>query len=185
MASKLYQYMLVPLGVSNKFKTLDNIFNGITLSIYGLFLITCVLSLATISTKYEFIIRLSAFLYVAVGLKAHKDLNNNIKDFLGMTEAIENFESKRCPNNCPFSYSLIIFLLSFLTFYISCAVMFMLSLIQDQMFNGFEIVQFKVMLSHHATLTSFIPTYLSFLLQFLYFEFCIVSKSICKSKFLY
>ncbi len=72
--SKLYQYMLVPLGVSLMFKTLDNIFNGITLSIYGLFLITGVLSLAHISTEFEFIIRLSAFIYFVVGLKAHKDL---------------------------------------------------------------------------------------------------------------
>ena len=152
MASMLYQYMLVPLGVSHKFKTLDNIFNGITLSIYGLFLIIGVLSLATFSTEFEFIITLSAVLFIAVGLKAHKDLKKNFKDFMGMTEAIEDFESKRCSNNCQFSYSLIKFFLSFLTFYISCVLMFMLSPIQDKMFNCFEIVQIKMMLSHHATL---------------------------------
>ena len=163
----------MPLGVSHKFKTLDNIFNGITLSIYGLFLITFVLSLANITTEYELIIKLSAFVCVLTAVKTHKDLKNNIKDFMGMTEAIEDFESRRCPNNCQFSYSLIIFLLSFLSTYILIAVTIVLSPIQDQIFNGLEIVHIKVVLSHHATLTCFNIVYLVFLVQFLYFEFCI------------
>ena len=165
--------MLVPLGVSHKFKTLDNIFNGITLSIFGLFLLTFGLSLATISTKYELIIKLCAFVSTLSRVKSHKVLKNNIKDFLGMTEAIEDFESKRCPNNFSFNYSLILFLLTFLSVYISCVFLVASSPFQDQIFNGFKIVHIKVMLSHHFTFTSFIPIYSTFLLQFLYFEFCI------------
>ena len=51
--------------------------------------------------------------------------------------------------------------------------MFTLDPLQDQMFNGLELVHIKVMISNHAILTSFIPNYLAFLMQFLYFEFCI------------
>ena len=171
--SKLYQYMLVPLGVSHKFKTLDKIFNGIILSIFGLFLLTSSLTLAIIKTKYELIITFSGFLTILSGVKSHKDLKNNIKDFLGMTEAIEDFESKRCPNKCSFSYSIIVFLLTFLSIYISCVLLISLSPIQDQMFNGLQTVHIKVMLSHHATLTTYFLLYLPFLVQFLYFEFCI------------
>ena len=165
--------MLVPLGVSLKFKTLDNIFNGITLSIYGLFLLTYGLSLALISTKYEFIIKLSAFVCVLTALKTHKDLKNKIQDFLGMTEAIEDFESKRCPNNTPFGYSISIFLLSLMMTYLSTVIMVVMSPLQDQIFNGFENFHVQVYFSHHATLTLSIPAYHLYVIQFLLFEFWI------------
>ena len=165
---RLFQYMLVPFGLSFRFASIDYYFSGITVSIFGLFFVTTVLSFGVFNDIKMVVLKISFLVTVLCLIRSFKLLQQNLEKFYEMYDEILAFDETHTPQTNKFGLSMIIFLLSFMLTYITG--MYIVS--TNSFINEiFELVNFKVYLYHHFAITSFYFVYWLYVIQFIVFEF--------------
>ena len=174
----LFQYILLPFGLSLRHKTLDYIFSGISSSVFFLMAVTTLLSLP-INTSIEVILlKISSFGLLFVWIWAYILLNKRSEDLYGMFDAILVFERNRTPKErLKFGFSLILFISCLMLSYV-LSIHFTLSNIEFNLI--FAPVQFEILFYHHAPLTFLFLIYWVFVIQFIHFEFCYKYNNLLK-----
>ena len=166
----LFQYMLLPFGMTQRHRIMDQIFNGIAVSFFGLMFMTCLLSLPVDISLMPVLMKITSLGTQLMWIRAFIFLKRNSENIYGMFDAILDFEGKQCPKQrLNFGFSLILFIICFMSSYI-IAIYFTLSNVE---FNKlFTLITFKLYLYHHASVTFLYFIYWMFLFQFIYIEFC-------------
>ena len=161
----LFEYMIVPFGLSLKHKSLDNCFIGITYSVFGLFLVTIALSLPFFTTVSDLIMKINFIVVISSMTSAYCLLKNKFEKILGMISSIEAFEEKRCKPKQKFRLSLIAFILCFMLTFVASVYQVMLNVrIYTHLFK------YQLFMYHHICLTGLHVIYFVYLIQFIFFE---------------
>ena len=163
----LFQYILLPFGLSLKHKTLDSIFTGISYSVFSLWLITQVLSLLIDMTIKTTLLKLSSFTVGLIWVRIHIFLKQNSEDFYGMFDSILAFQRRKCPQTLKFNVSSVGFILCFMICYIITLVYVLLNLFINQLYAMYKL---NFLLYHNIALSGFYIIYWIYVTQFIYFE---------------
>ena len=124
----LFQYILLPFGLSVKYKTLDQILTGISFSIFGLMIIITVSILASDAQHKDFYkdtgfyLKLSSLVIEITGVWAYALLKSREQNFNGMFEAILAFERNKCRQRISFGHiwfgtASLLFIVSYVTYF--------------------------------------------------------------------
>ena len=107
----LFQYILLPFGLSFEYKTSDNIFTRISYSVSCILITSTLLSLP-VATTFTAIISKASALGVCINLfRGHLFLKKISEDFYGIFDAILVFERNKTPKErLKFGFSLILFI---------------------------------------------------------------------------
>ena len=160
--------LFVPFGLSLRYKTLDKVFNGITISIFGLFLVTALISMTVFTNIAELLVKVFAVLNLSTLVMAYILLKKKLWKIVGMFEAVIDFERKRCPKKNRIDFSLILFVLCFISTLISSIHVIVLD---DTLVKIFLTVRYKTIVYYQFIVTGGFYFYWMFLIQFLFFEF--------------
>ena len=173
----LFQYILLPFGLSLRHKTLDNIFTGISVSMFGLVFTTIMVSIPFCNTTKTIIFRFSSLAIQMSYIAAYYLLKKRSEDIYGMFDAILEFEKKQTPKErLKFGFSLISFITCLMLTYV---LSIYLVLTNQEYYNLFALNQFfnQVILYYNPipipiVLTFLFFIYWMFVIQFIHFEFC-------------
>ena len=148
---RLFQYMLVPFGLSFRFNSLDYYFTGITISIFGLFFVTTVLSFGAFNDTKMILLKANFLVTVSSMLWSFKLIKQKLEKFYGMYDEILAFDEMYIQSRNTFGFSLIIFLLSFTFTYITGIYVVLTNTFINEIF---ALAHLKIYLYHHFALTS-------------------------------
>ena len=166
----LFQYVLLPFGLSLRYKTLDYIFTGISTSIFGLMVGTTLLSLPMDSSLNVILAKLVALLVEFFRIWAYVFMRKRSEDLYGMFDAILIFERNKTPKErLKFGFSLILFISCLMLSYVITILLTLLNIEINQLFVP---LKFDILFCHHAAVTFLFVIYWTFVIQFIYFEFC-------------
>ena len=130
----LIQYMLTPFGLSLRHKSIDYYFTGIVVSVFGLFLLTLVLSFISLTPITGLILRIIVFFYVITSIMAYIHLKSTFWKFIAMYDEISHFEHKYSMSTS-FTIPLITFIIWFISSYIACVLNFTLNNVYEELFG--------------------------------------------------
>ena len=167
----LFQYILLPFGLSLKHKTLDFIFTGISVSTLGILFMTHLLALPKDYLSFNAVLsKISGLVLFCISTRAYIHLKKCSEDIYGMFDAILVFERNKTPKErLKFGFSLISFISCFMSSYVLSLSMILLF---DEINHLYQPFNINLHLYHHAAITDLYFIYWMFVIQFIYFEFC-------------
>ena len=164
----LWQYMLMPFGLSLKHKSIDYYFTGIVISIFSLLLITMVSSLFMLNPSWNFLLfKVLTVAQNSLFLIAYTHLKRTFEKLNFMYDEIQHFLTKYHRFGHPFTTPLILFVVFSCLFY-TCTVH---NLLQNDIFEKAMHPILSKLYYTQMPVSALFMTYWVFIINYLIFEF--------------
>ena len=164
----LWQYMLMPFGLSLKHKSIDYFFTGIVISIFSLLLLTMVSSLFMLNQSWNFLLfKVLTVAQNSLFLIAYTHLKRTFEKLNFMYDEIQHFLTKYRRFGHPFTTPLILFVVFSCLFY-TCTVH---NLLQNDIFEKAMHPILSKLYYTQMPVSALFMTYWVFIINYLIFEF--------------
>ena len=157
----IIQVLLMPFGLSYKYKTLDQVLSGLIISFFSIVFLVILISLYAMKHNFLLIIvQICSLIYILSLILGFILLMKRIEKLYGMYEEILAFDTKIRPNKKKIGFSALITIIFFSLTYVC----FLLLIFFNQELNKvFE----QIKIHYHGSITGFISFILIFILQFI------------------
>lgn len=166
----LFQYILSPFGLTLRHKTWDNIFFGISLTIFSVFVLTFVASLTQITPWYIFVMKLIIFCCIATFVMIYIKLKANLSKIIVMYDEICVYETKYNLKTTTFDTTLIAFVLCFVVSYVLMIFDILSNKTFSAIFNNNEVL--LTLFYTHVSFSSLFVLLFRFSVQFIISRLC-------------
>ena len=164
----LFQYILLPFGLSLEYKTLDNVFSGISFSVFSIYLLTTLMSIPLDLSMDGLILKTSVLFVFLQLFRSYILLRRERENFFGQLDAVLRFERNKCPKErLKFGFSMISFISCLMLTYVSCVYIMLMNGEVNRLFSNHQV---NILLYQHFALTGLYVVCWLFVIQFINFE---------------